>query len=270
MTDILTSPDLRAQIFLVEFRYDAESYRYTNSPDEDVSALSSTFIRKIMSVTKLASSATEDAGDTTIVLPSDDPVVQIYDSLLPTSPVACTIYSMEVNDPDRKVKVRKSGEVGAVNDKDDGTTELTVRPIAQGMNRAIPWQLQSATCSLVLYGVQCTVNAELYRTQANRLLTLDPTFVQANEFDTTDPTWFKAGWVRCRRTKELRFILDQQAAGKLMLSYPFTKAVVGDIFDAWAGCMRTGSVCSDKFHNKINAIMFEKIPQKNMWTSGIK
>lgn len=269
--NILVSPDGRSPIYLVEFQQGPVAWRYTTNTEEDESYSGKTYIRTIISIEKISQSLTESpGGNGTITLADDDPVVQIFDAFLPVEPVICTILHYEQNDPDQQMRKILSGAVASVVDKENGTSELTIKPLYQSFNRSIPWQVQQVTCGLVLYGLQCGLLSESFKTATESLTTLDNGFVVSPAFDTADPTWFKAGYIKCRRTREVRFVTDQQPGGKLIISYPFDLAKVTDGYDAYAGCMRTGKICAVKFNNKINFMAFERIPQKNMFKSGIK
>lgn len=269
--DVLLSTDERSPVYLIQFQQGPIFYRYTTSSYEDPSFSGATYYRTLCSLSKLSQSVSEGpGGEGTILLATDDPVVKIFDALLPVEPVTCIVKKYENNDPDRELITVLSGEVANLSDKDDGTTELSVKPAYQSFNRSVPWQVQQETCVLALYGVQCGVNAASYRVTSTTILSLTGEAIQSSAWDTADPTYFKSGFVKCTRTREIRFILDQQANGNLVLSYPFSAATADDVFDAFAGCMRTGDICKTKFNNKINLMAFEKIPTKNMFKTGIK
>lgn len=271
LEDVLLSADARSPVYVVEFQQGPTFFRYTTSSYEDPVFFGQMYHRALVSISKLSQSVSEGpGGEGTIVLTTDDPVVQIFDALLPVEPVTCLVRMYEDNDPDRQLATVLSGEIASLSDKDDGTTELTIKPAYQSFNRAVPWQVQQENCVLVLFGVQCGVSAADYRITSAGVLALTGEMIQAGAWDTADPTYFKSGYVKCQRTREVRFILDQQAGGKLILSYPFAAASTTDTFDAFAGCMRTGDVCKTKFDNKINFMGFEKIPTKNMFKTGIK
>lgn len=269
INQILASPDLRQPVYLVEFQWGTLFFRYTTADANWILDAQEYQVRPL-SIGKLSASTSEAVGDATITLPGDDPVIKIFDAFLPVDPVMCTIKYMEANDPDHEVRTIKSGQVTTVIDKDDGFSELKVKPLYEAFNRAVPWQTQQVGCVLMLFGFQCGVNSEDFKTTAVGVIEITTEYVQAAEFDNADPTWFKAGYIRNRRTREIRFILAQEASGVLRISYPFDGAKTTDIFDAFAGCMKLGSICKDKFNNKINFMGFEKIPTKNIFKTGIK
>lgn len=269
INSVLVSPDLRCPVFLVEFQQGPRYWRYTTATDVDQIFSGRKFARNSISVDRVSQSASEGpGGEGTIILSSDDPVVKVFDVFLPVEPVTCLVQYYEANDSSKQLRSILSGDVASVVDADDGTSKLTVKPLYQSFNRAVPWQLQQATCVLVLFGVQCGVSSELYRHAATSVQVFN-TYVESASWDNPDPTYFKGGYVRCRRTRETRFVI-QQDGGKLYIGYPFSEATPSDTFDAWAGCMRTGDVCSSKFNNKINMMAFEKIPTKNLFKTGLK
>lgn len=268
---VLASPDLRAPIYLVEFQQGPNFYRYTTASDGPKTFSGRTFAVAPVSIDKITQSVSEGpGGEGTLTLASDDPVVQIFDAFLPVEPLTCLVQYYEKNDSSQQLRSILAGEVTSMVDQNDATTKISVKPFYQSFNRAIPWQVQQETCVLVTYGVQCGVSAEDFRIASSGGITLDNTFIMNSAWDTSDATYFKGGYVKCRRTRETRFVLDQQALGKLIISYPFDQARSTDTFDAFAGDQRTGDVCKNKFHNKINFMGFEKIPTKNLFKTGIK
>lgn len=271
--DILTAPDKRAPVYLVEFQQGPNFYRYTTATNDgtDVVVLNQVYTHAAVSIDRISASVSEGpGGEGTIVLASDDPVVQIFDAFLPVEPLTCLVQYYETNDPDQQLRSILSGEVTAIVDGADGTSKVTVKPLYQSFNRSVPWQVQQETCVLVTYGLQCGVNPEEFKLTAIGVSALTNEYIESTAWATSDPTYFKAGFVRNRRTRETRFILDQQANGRLMISYPFDHATGTDTYDAYAGDQRTGTVCQNKFHNKINFMGFEKIPTKNLFKTGIK
>lgn len=271
INQILATPDRRDPVFLLEVQQGDVYYRYTTNSDSDDVYLNNRFRRRPMSVTKLGGSVSESISDCTITLPNDDDIVKIFDSFLPVEPVSCEIRYYERNDPDHEVRIVKAGQITTAVDKDDDTSELKIRPLYEAFNRVVPWQQQQAACPLMLYGVQCQANPVLFRKTAVGLIEITKEYLQAADFVTpSDATYFKAGYVKCRRTREVRFVINQDAAGRIFISYPFDYALVGDTYDAYAGCMRTGDICQEKFNNKIHFMGFEFIPERNMFRTGLK
>lgn len=267
---VLTSPDERQPRFLVEFQQGPNYWRYTTDDEADALAMGSTFSQLPITVSKLTRSATEATNDAQVTLPFDNPVVAIFDAFLPVEPVTCTVWMEEKQDLTLPQRMVMSGQVVSAVDDDSGMTTLNVKPIYDALNRGVPWQSQQVACPIVLFGIQCTVSADAFKTTADGGVILTNAYVQADVWNNADPIWFKAGYVRSRRTREIRFVLQQNAGGQLILSYPFSQARADDIFDAYAGCMRDGETCRTKFNNKSNFAGFEQIPYANIFKSGIK
>lgn len=272
INNILTTPDKRFPVYLVEFQQGPNFYRRTTATDADQVFGSRIFTRNDpVSIDKISQSVSEGpGGEGTITLASTDAVVKLFDAFLPVEPLTCLVQYFELNDPDRQLRSILSGEVTAIVDGDDGTSKVTIKPLYQSFNRNVPWQVQQETCVLVTYGFQCGLNPRDFMITADGVIALTADYIQATPWATSDATYFRAGYVKNRRTRETRFVLDQQANGKLMLSYPFDQGTIADTYDAFAGDQRTGDVCQNKFHNKINFMGFEKIPTKNMFKAGIR
>lgn len=269
INSVLASPDLRAPVFVFEFVQGPLSWRYSNG--EDITVNGAFYTHNVVSISKLSRSTSESTADVEIVLPSSDEVVRIFDSFLPVEPVVCTVRSVELNDTTNSFRVVLSGNITGITDNDDGTSVAKVKPIYQRLNASIPWQVQQTTCVLPLYGVQCGVSPDNFKTTAVGLSAMDNLSVTSPQFAIfTDPTWFQAGYIRCRRTREIRFIQSQDATGKLYIAYPFDQSNVTDTFDAYAGCQRTGAICQNKFNNKKRFMGFEKIPVTNVFKTGLK
>lgn len=266
--DILQTPDQRSALYLVEFRQGPNYWRYSSA--EDYVLNGSLYRKNVMSIAKMAHSVAESPSAAEITLRSDDEVIKIFDAFLPVEPVTCTIYHVERNDTTATPRTVRSGIVMGVSDNDNGLSVIRVMAYSQGMNRSAPWQMQQVTCVLATYGSQCGVNPEDFKSTAVGVSVLDDVTIQAGAFDNADPHWFDAGWIRCRSTREIRFILTQGPAGALTLSYPFAYASASDTFDAYAGDMHTGDVCKNKFHNKARFMGFEKIPTTNLFKTGLK
>lgn len=269
INSVLASPDLRDPVYLLEFQQGPTFYRYTTNADTDDVYQLHTFFRRPISVTKLAGSVSESVSDATVTLPSTDDVVKIFDAFLPVEPVTCSIFYYERNDTTGEVRLIKAGQVTTVVDKDDGTSDVSIRPLYEAFNRSVPWQQQQVACPLMLYGIQCGANPDNFKQTAFGLTELTGSYLTSASFNNADPTYFKAGYVKNRRTREIRFIINQDAGGKIYISYPFDFALIDDIYDAYAGCMKSGDICQNKFNNKINFMGFEFIPTRNMFKSSL-
>lgn len=269
---VLQSPSLRAPVFLAEFKYGGQVWRYTTGgvvyndhgyqyqPHE-------------IKIPKIRRSTSETTTSADLILPDDDPVVEIFDSFLPVEPVTCIVRQVELNDMTGASRVILTGDVTNCEDSDDGTSKVTIKPTYEAANRTVPSQAQQDTCVWMLYGTGCRVNPDLYRTAFSNPIQLSGLVVQSAAVAAThptDPKWFKAGFIRCIRTREVRFIVDQQANGILIVNYPFAQARVSDEFEAYAGCMKTGTICNVKFNNKIRFMGFEQIPSRNVFKVGLK
>lgn len=269
---VLSSPMDRQPVFLTEFRYGDQFWRYTTGgvPYND---LGNIFVPHELKIPKIRRSTSETTTSADLILPDDDPVVQIFDSFLPIEPVTCIVRQVELNDPTGATRAVLIGDVTNCEDSDDGTSKVTVKPTYEATNRTVPSQAQQDTCVWMLYGTGCKVNPDLYRTPFSNPIQLSGLIVQASELAAakpSDPTWFKAGFIRCIRTREVRFIVDHQANGVIVINYPFGQAKTTDQFEAYAGCMKTGTICHVKFNNKIRFMGFEQIPSRNVFKVGLK
>lgn len=147
-----------------------------------------------------------------------------------------------------------------------GELQMHVGGLLDRLKAPFPTFSYTELCNHQLYGTYCKINRATYVESG----TADAGSTQAQVFDaiflySNQPLdyWHKG---------EIKFTSGDNSGiareivkhndGDIKVLMPFPNPVgVGDTFDAWPGCSKTGVVCEDKYNNLVNFGGFEYIPK---------
>lgn len=115
------------------------------------------------------------------------------------------------------------------------------------------------SCGYQIYSTRCTLLKADYL-RSGTIISIDGTKIEATIFSTEANDWFKGGLFEA--DNKSRMIVWHEG-NYIRTDHIIHSLEVGMPFDAFAGCLHSGSVCHNKFGNKINYGGQEFIPNKN-------
>lgn len=162
------------------------------------------------------------------------------------------IFMVNVADLTQGIILHRRGWLGEVSLK-NGQFVAEVRGLAQKLSQNIV-ELYSPTCRAVLGDGRCKVNlasftfAETVNTVTSRQVFISNALTQAaGYFSSGEVVWLTGA--NAGRRMEIKEFANKQIT--LVLPMP-NNIVVGDTFNAVAGCDKTFSTCITKFNNAVN------------------
>lgn len=253
-------------IELYEFTRGSFSWYFT-SADANIDFDGNTYVAVPISRSKIL--ATQDIGKTTlkIKVSRTNTFALQYIVTSPTDVITLTITRIHDADPDPAVTFK--GRVINVAFKEDGAT-ITCQPNLSSLRRPGLRRLYQTACPHVLYGPQCGVIKDSFKTVAvltgvNGLVLASPSLIVS--FDPTfDPTWFVGGFIEFDNSGliDKRFILEHNnILGTITVNLVLSDAIVGSTINVFPGCDHTTATCNDKFSVIENYGGFPFIPSKN-------
>lgn len=210
-------------------------------------------------------------NDFSILLPTTNPVAQIFVGVLPGYRVGVTVKRFHRNDtPTPEVVQVFDGYVqGASFSKADGKVcELTSRTVIASRGRMIPRRTFASSCGHVLYDEStCQVDDTDPAFRASSLSVVSQVgailTVSSGLSGTYPDAFMQGGYVEVIGAADFRLIIDH-TGNVVTLQQPFS--VLPSTVNVYAGCAHTVAVCSSKFDNVLRYGGFPFVPTKNPYS----
>jgi uncharacterized phage protein (TIGR02218 family) len=213
-----------------------------------------------------------DRSNFSVVLPTSDPVAQIYAGQLPGVRVRLTVSRFHRDDtPTPEVVTVFDGYVqGASFENGLKECRLTARALMASMGREMPARTCQGRCNHVLYDpLTCRVDDTdpAFRASLRSVTSQVGNLLTVAGLGSYAAGWFTGGYVEAVGVSDYRMVLDDDGAGGLTLMAPF--ATEPSLVNVFAGCAHNIAICKSKFDNVINYGGFAFVPVKNPFESGI-
>lgn len=230
-----------------------------------------------------APSISKDADDSQIrlTLPSTNPVVTAYRTILQSSITTLTIQRFHDNDPTQQVQVFWKGEISSVT-VNNATAQILASPLTQGTDE-LPRYTYQGTCNYFLFELgTCNLARSSFKHEST-IASIDSSGlqievtglrVQAGVLDAAvsgslSSDELDAYWLNgyCDVGGELRRIVRSPAGesplvpDKIEVPYAFINAAVGQAITVYAGCAHTPDICNRKFDNLLRYGGFPTVPK---------
>jgi uncharacterized phage protein (TIGR02218 family) len=242
------------------FARDFQRWRYT-SADRTVTVSGQPYLPRAIARSDIEANAEKARSALRVTVPRDLEVADLYRVTPPTLPVTLVIQKYHFGDGElasiwagRILGVKFSGIAA----------EITLEPTFTSIRRTGLRRIYQRQCPHVLYGNECGVNREAYRTDGtvDSIAGLVLTIPAASALATG---WFAGGYVEFLvdgGIAERSFITDHSGAAVTLSSTPYG-LTSGATVKLYPGCNHTIATCNSKFNNALNYGGMPYFTQKN-------
>jgi uncharacterized phage protein (TIGR02218 family) len=256
-------------VCLYEFVWGATTYRYT-SADRIVEWGVDEFDVPLQWHPKAISDSGftqgQDQQDFTVTLPRNLPIVDLFRSTPPSTPILLTCRRFHKDDVDEEAVVYWVGTVGNIRGKTDIESEVLGLPISRTLRRTglrCSWR---TGCIHALYGPGCNVDKELFKA-VTTITALTGTTVDVASFGTFAGAQYAGGYLEweasAEGTLDRRPIESYNGGMTLGLLTTTDRLIVGQAVTIYIGCDLTPTMCDGTFGNLANHGGFEFMPKKS-------
>jgi uncharacterized phage protein (TIGR02218 family) len=145
---------------------------------------------------------------------------------------------------------------------------FSVYSLLEKLNQQIPKITYQEQCNLKLYSTRCGLNKENYKFTGTISSKIDnKTFNVVYSGQTPSDDYLKYGYLvftsgeNSNNGQTISSNLIDNGNNVIVITKSMPFAVnVGDTFEAFAGCDKSGKSCAEKFNNYVNFLGFEYIP----------
>lgn len=209
----------------------------------------------------------------TITMPSDTPPASLYRSSVPGRKAKVWVWRLQRDESPAfdTVALQFKGRILSVGYPNDGfIADLNCLSDEVALNRNIPRITFMSSCNHVLYDSGCGVDPSAFdvigtvSAESGSVITLPGASSQPDGF-------YTGGYCRpVSGVADFRLIIDH-TGNDLTLLLPFSATVLGAQVQAFAGCDHTiTGDCATKFDNVIEFGGFAFVPNRNVFTDGLK
>lgn len=240
------------RVCLYEFAWGATIYRYT-SADRIIDFDGEDWLPIAIS----DNGFTQGAGqqDFIVTLPRNNPIVDLFRSTPPSTPIVLTCRRFHKDDPDNEAVVYWLGTVGNVKGKDAVTAEVLGLAISRTIRRTglrLCWEVN---CTHALYDAGCKVDKLLFKTDTT-ITALTGTTITVGTLGAWPGERYAGGFLEWEATPE--GTIDRRPIesfnGGLVLGLLSTtdRLIVSQEISIFLGCDLTAETCETIFDNLTN------------------
>ena len=238
------------------FESGVETWRFT-SGDKARAFGGQTYQPETITRTEIDQNQELGSGSIKVEIPKTNDVAGRFVSYIPEAPMSLVIFRGHDGEADSETVMNFTGrEASAMFGE---VCELTVVPEQDVLKRRVPGPKYQCQCNRVLYDAGCGVDKNSFKL-TGVVSSVSADLVTATVFGSQASGWLDAGYLE--KGTQRRMIISH-TGNQVRLIAPMDGLVVGDTVTAYAGCMRTRSVCLSKFNNLAKFFGFDKIPTKN-------
>lgn len=255
-----TSTDTGRPVEVYTFARDYQRWRYT-SADRDVTVDSQTFVARPISRTQIETTSEKSRLGLSLTVPRDLEVADMYRVAPPTLAITCLIQ--QYHQGDAELATIWSGRILTV-EWSGPSARIALEPIYTALRRNGLRRMYQRQCPHVLYGGQCKVNRESFRTDGV-VDSVSGNVITVPQADVLASGYFSGGYIEWDveiGIVERRFISDHTDAA-LTVSAAVGELAGGTDVRIYPGCDHTLTTCNSKFGNAVNYGGMPYIPTKN-------
>lgn len=255
-----TSTDTGRPVEVYTFARDYQHWRYT-SADRDVTISSQTFTAKPITRTAIETTAEKSRLALTLTVPRDLEVADMYRIAPPTMTITCLIQ--QYHQADTELVTIWAGRILTV-EWSGPSARIAVEPIYTALQRNGLRRMYQRQCPHVLYGGQCNVVRESFRTDGF-VDSISGNVINVPQAALLATGYFAGGYIEwdvASGIAERRFISDH-TGGALTVTSTIAGLSGGMAVRIYPGCDHTLTTCNSKFSNAVNYGGMPYIPTKN-------
>lgn len=269
---------LSEPIEYLTFKDGSDIWYYTNSNQNETIG-PRTFVPLPYIRTQPAFSKDTSDGQVKFTVPSNIPLITLFEQIPSSSTATVTIERVNRNDPDLGVQIYWKGQVASVQRQGETATILGV-PFSR-IPSQVPRYTYSGLCNWFLFQDQCGLARNNWKHEGPVVTIESPTVFTVTNLSTTAATlaangggtltqaeedaYWLGGYVE-NLDGEKRAIYEANVDGvpnRIRILQPFRNLQVNDQVIVYAGCSRTRDICHRKFDNSENHGGFPDIPTIN-------
>lgn len=251
-------------IELYHFWNAAEDWYYT-SFNKDVTHEQNQYESKTISRSEPSMSSKVNESELTLTVARDLDLISRYRIVPPESNVFVRIFRYHEGDK-QNISVIWQGRVQAVAWETKDRAKIKLKPMSGMMDDNGLRKQYQMTCNHMLYGDDCGLNSENYRTDATIDGISGRTYTISEASNEPDG-YFDNGFAVVGGFAQK--MITEHVGDQITLMNPFQDVAVGDQVKLYAGCNRKMNDCRNKFDNLLNFGGFAFIPDRNPFDQGI-
>ena len=265
-----TSLESGTPIELIEIAIGLTTYRFSTSEDNYTFG-SDEYEGSSISRAPIKVGQDERTQIINFTLPSNHEFVQKYVTVVPGSVATVSVFRFHRLDGALERVLTWKGIVRSVGFNQDGTAaSVAAMPITGGLSRQIPRFTYQNPCNHVLFDDRCKVGLDLTTSHTDVVTAVSGSTITVNGLSGKGAGWAVGGYVTNTTTDDYRLVLAQSVdTVTLLLPFPSSLTVLGEMFTVTAGCDHSIATCKSKFNNVANYGGFAFVPTKNPFESGL-
>jgi len=260
------SADQGRPIELYTFTRVGTAWRYTSS-DEEIVLQAATFSPAVIDRSGLEQGSEMNRSALTLTVQRDLAVAVLYQAGPPSDLITLTIQQMHYGDSE--ARLLWSGRIISVTTWEAGKAKILLEPVYTSLRRNGLRRLYQKSCPHILYGPQCSIAAQSFRT-SGACVSVSGSTVVVNEASAFSANWFAGGyleWASSPGIYERRFIESSSGSSLVCTVQPIGLSAGAQVF-VYYGCDHLISTCVSKFSNSLNFGGMPYIPSVNPFSSG--
>lgn len=216
--------------------------------------------------TKIEQTGEMERNEITVMVQRDSPILANFVGFPRTEIMTLTIFREHLNDTDSEFIIIWQGRVLTADFKANQGV-LTCEPIYTSLKRPGLWRKYQAQCPHVLYGSECQIDEQSFRSDGVIIGIVDFT-IQATVWTAFADDYFDGGFVIFDGVHK-RAIVASTATGILTLSSTIAELEIGETVQAFPGCNHDLADCLARYNNIVNYGGFPYIPSVNPFNGTV-
>lgn len=212
--------------------------------------------------TAISDSGQGGTGEVNVVLPSNNPVAQLYRGIAPSQPVKATIMRLDIEE--REIRVVWIGTITEVKRPEAEKTELVTAGLSSTMDYAGLRLTWGRNCPYSLYDYDCKVNPKNFVVAGLVIQAINGVSITVGVPKELPSGWFNAGFIEWMDdgVRDVRAV-KTHSNNEITLMGGTHKLAVGMTINVYPGCDGRATTCKSKFNNILNFGGIPHMPNKS-------